>query len=65
MASKSTARVTALTDLPSSEAKWVKLQKVDYIDAKGVPRVWEVASRKTRGTSGVDAVARPVRLSRV
>jgi ADP-ribose pyrophosphatase len=57
MASKSTARVTAFTDLPSSEAKWVKLQKVDYIDAKGVPRVWEVASRKTRGSSGVDAVA--------
>ncbi|KAF3039938.1 hypothetical protein E8E12_008445 [Didymella heteroderae] len=57
MASKSKARVTSFTDLPSSEAKWVKLQKVDYIDAKGVSRVWEVASRKTRGKAGVDAVA--------
>ncbi|KAJ4989652.1 NUDIX domain-containing protein [Stagonosporopsis vannaccii] len=57
MASKSRAHVTSFTDLPSSEAKWVKLQKVSYIDAHGVSRVWEVASRKTRGSAGVDAVA--------
>jgi ADP-ribose pyrophosphatase len=49
--------VTALTDLPSSEAKWVKLQKATYTDAKGKERVWELASRKTTGKSGVDAVA--------
>jgi ADP-ribose pyrophosphatase len=55
MASK--AHVTSFTDLPSSEAKWVKLQKVTYVDAKGTERVWEVASRKTRGSAGVDAVA--------
>jgi ADP-ribose pyrophosphatase len=50
-------KVTSLVDLPSSEAKWVKLQKATYIDAKGKERVWEIASRKTTGKSGVDAVA--------
>lgn len=50
-------KVTALTDLPSNEAKWVKLQKATYIDSKGKERVWEIASRKTTGKSGVDAVA--------
>ncbi|KAJ4313484.1 hypothetical protein N0V94_006921 [Neodidymelliopsis sp. IMI 364377] len=57
MASKSTARVTALTPLPSSDAKWIQLQKIDYIDASGTSRTWEVATRKTRGKSGIDAVA--------
>jgi ADP-ribose pyrophosphatase len=50
-------KVTALTDLPSSEAKWIKLQKATYTDAKGTERVWEIASRKTTSKSGVDAVA--------
>ncbi|KAL5117821.1 hypothetical protein ACEQ8H_004295 [Pleosporales sp. CAS-2024a] len=50
-------KVTSLVDLPSSEAKWVKLQKATYVDAKGKERVWEIASRKTTGKSGVDAVA--------
>lgn len=53
----STPKVTAVTDLSSSEAKWVKLQKATYVDAKGKERVWEIASRKTTGKSGVDAVA--------
>jgi ADP-ribose pyrophosphatase len=49
--------ITSLVDLPSSEAKWVKLQKATYTDAKGKQRIWEIASRKTTGTAGVDAVA--------
>ena len=58
MASSSgTPKVTSLVDLPSSDAKWVKLQKATYIDAKGKERVWEIASRKTTGSAGVDAVA--------
>ncbi|KAH7084479.1 NUDIX hydrolase domain-like protein [Paraphoma chrysanthemicola] len=53
----STPKITSLTDLPSTEAKWIKLQKATYTDAKGKSRVWELASRKTTGKSGVDAVA--------
>lgn len=52
-----TPKVTSLEDLPSSQAKWVKLQKATYLDASGKERVWEIASRKTTGKSGVDAVA--------
>jgi len=55
--STGTPKVTSLVDLPSSDAKWVKLQKATYIDAKGKERIWEIASRKTTGTAGVDAVA--------
>lgn len=50
-------RITSTTELSSSEAKWVELQKVNWIDSTGKDRTWEVASRKTRGSSGVDAVA--------
>jgi ADP-ribose pyrophosphatase len=50
-------KVTSLVDLPSSSAKWIKLQKATYTDAHGVSRDWEIASRKTTSASGVDAVA--------
>lgn len=50
--------ITSVTELPTSEAKWVTLYKVSYLDQTGKPRTWEVASRKTRASSaGVDAVA--------
>ncbi|KAK4098982.1 hypothetical protein N658DRAFT_498804 [Parathielavia hyrcaniae] len=50
--------ITSVTDLPTSEAKWVTLQKISYIDQTGTQRTWEVASRKTRARSaGIDAVA--------
>jgi ADP-ribose pyrophosphatase len=49
--------ITKLTDLSSAEARWVELKKIDYIDQTGCERTWEVASRKTRGKAGVDAVA--------
>ncbi|CAO2653423.1 Nn.00g028340.m01.CDS01 [Neocucurbitaria sp. VM-36] len=52
-----TPKVTSLTDLPSTDAKWIKLQKATYTDAKGKERIWEIASRKTTGQAGVDAVA--------
>jgi ADP-ribose pyrophosphatase len=57
MSQSTTPKVTSLVDLPSADAKWVKLQKATYTDAHGVSRVWEIASRKTTGKSGVDAVA--------
>ncbi|KAF2804347.1 ADP-ribose pyrophosphatase [Mytilinidion resinicola] len=51
------AKITKTSDLPPSEAKWISFQKIDWVDQAGVARVWEVASRKTRGSSGIDAVA--------
>lgn len=50
--------ITRITDLPTSEAKWVALKKIEYVDQVGKARTWEVATRKTRAESaGVDAVA--------
>ncbi|RMZ76453.1 hypothetical protein DV737_g4816, partial [Chaetothyriales sp. CBS 132003] len=48
--------IISVKDLDSSQAKWVSLKKVDYIDQKGTSRSWEVAVRTTTSTSGVDAV---------
>ena len=50
-------RVNKITPLPLQEAKWIEFLKVDWTDQSGKPRVWETAARKTRGSSGVDAVA--------
>ncbi|KAK6523355.1 hypothetical protein TWF281_001335 [Arthrobotrys megalospora] len=49
--------ITAITTLSSADAKWVELQRIDWKDQTGKPRIWEVAARKTRGSSGIDAVA--------
>ncbi|KAK6339950.1 hypothetical protein TWF718_009339 [Orbilia javanica] len=49
--------ITAVTTLSSADAKWVELQRIDWKDQTGKPRIWEVAARKTRGSSGIDAVA--------
>ncbi|KAG5821589.1 hypothetical protein H9Q71_000120 [Fusarium xylarioides] len=49
--------VTKTSDLPLDEAKWITLKKIEYVDQVGKARTWEVATRKTRGKSGVDAVA--------
>jgi ADP-ribose pyrophosphatase len=49
--------ITKISDLPVEEAKWVTLKKIEYTDQVGKARTWETASRKTRGKSGVDAVA--------
>jgi ADP-ribose pyrophosphatase len=50
-------KVTSMTDLSSSEARWVGLKKVEFIDQTGTARSWEIAVRKTTSKSGVDAVA--------
>jgi ADP-ribose pyrophosphatase len=50
--------ITKISDLPTADAKWITLQKINYLDQTGAARTWEVASRKTRAASaGVDAVA--------
>ena len=53
----SSPKVTAVDALPASEAKWIEFQKISWTDQAGTARIWESASRKTRGKSGVDAVA--------
>lgn len=49
--------ITSITDLSPSEARWATLQKIDFVDETGTPRSWEMAARKTRSKSGIDAVA--------
>jgi ADP-ribose pyrophosphatase len=49
--------VDKVSPLPSEEAKWVEFQKIEWTDQEGKSRVWEAANRKTRGKSGIDAVA--------
>lgn len=46
---------TVPADKPSSPR--IEFQKISWTDQTGKSRVWEAASRKTRGKSGVDAVA--------
>jgi hypothetical protein len=50
-------KVTKVEPLPANEAKWIEFQKISWVDQTQKSRVWEAASRKTRGKSGVDAVA--------
>jgi len=54
---KQDPRVVSVSPLPSSEAKWSELQKIAWTDQTGKSRVWEAANRKTRGSTGVDAIA--------
>lgn len=49
--------IKKVSELPTDQAKWVTLRKVEYVDQVGKDRTWEVATRKTRGRAGVDAVA--------
>ncbi|KAI0147513.1 NUDIX hydrolase domain-like protein [Xylariaceae sp. FL1272] len=49
--------INKVSELPTDQAKWVTLKKLEYTDQVGKNRTWEVATRKTRGKSGVDAVA--------
>ncbi|KAL9106562.1 MAG: hypothetical protein Q9227_008408 [Pyrenula ochraceoflavens] len=43
--------------LSNDEAKWTQLNKIHWTDQTGKSRIWEMASRKTRGSTGIDAVA--------
>lgn len=51
------AKILKVEQLPATEAKWIEFQKISWQDQTGKPRIWEAAARKTRGSSGVDAVA--------
>jgi ADP-ribose pyrophosphatase len=51
------AKIDKVSPLPADEAKWIEFQKIDWTDQAGKQRVWESASRKTRGATGIDAVA--------
>jgi len=50
-------KVLSAQELPASEAKWITLKKLKWRDPDGKERLWECAERKTRGSSGIDAVA--------
>ncbi|TFK46045.1 hypothetical protein OE88DRAFT_1638999 [Heliocybe sulcata] len=49
--------VLSTQELSASEAKWVTLKRISWKDQTGKDRTWECAERKTRGSSGIDAVA--------
>lgn len=49
--------ITSITDLQTTDARWLALKRIQYVDQQGKSRTWEVATRKTRGKAGVDAVA--------
>ncbi|KAK8074954.1 MutT/nudix family protein [Apiospora hydei] len=41
----------------TNDARWIKLLKIDYEDARGKPRTWETAERRTRPKGGdIDGV---------
>jgi len=50
-------KIDKISTLSSSEAKWIEFNKIDWTDQEGKARIWEAASRKTRGSGGIDAVA--------
>ncbi|KAK5123780.1 hypothetical protein LTR85_002416 [Meristemomyces frigidus] len=50
-------KITRISPLSADEAKWTELQKIEWQDQTGKDRIWEAAARKTRGKTGVDAVA--------
>jgi len=54
---KNEPRIVSVTELPTSEAKWITLTQIKYVDQEGKERLWECAERKTRKSSGVDGVA--------
>jgi ADP-ribose pyrophosphatase len=49
--------IEKVSPLDSEQARWLKLQKIDWVDQNGNKRVWESVARTTRGATGVDAVA--------
>jgi len=50
-------KIISTEELSTSEARWITLKKIKWSDPDGKERLWECAERKTRGSSGVDAVA--------
>lgn len=54
--SSQSAKVVKVTPLEDSDAKWVGLRAIEWVDPTGKQRKWESADRKTR-KGDVDAVA--------
>ena len=54
---KQEPRIVKISTLSLDEGKWAELQKIQWTDQQGALRVWEAASRKTRSSTGVDAIA--------
>ncbi|KAI0460936.1 hypothetical protein LJB42_001472 [Komagataella kurtzmanii] len=51
------AKVIASQELSNSRAKWVRMERIRYLDPTGKERDWEMASRKSRAAeSDVDGV---------
>ncbi|KAI5121949.1 hypothetical protein M0805_002020 [Coniferiporia weirii] len=50
-------QIVSSRELPASEARWITLKELNWQDQEGKQRKWECAERKTRGSSGIDAVA--------
>ncbi|MCJ1400180.1 hypothetical protein MMC11_003384 [Xylographa trunciseda] len=50
-------KIRRISPLSPTEAKWTQLNKIEWTDQTGRDRIWEAASRKTRGKTGIDAVA--------
>ncbi|TYJ55857.1 hypothetical protein B9479_003380 [Cryptococcus floricola] len=44
------------TEEYKTDAKWLKLEKINWKDQDGKERAWEVANRSTRPKGGVDSV---------
>lgn len=56
------SKVISKSPLPTSEARWTKLTKIDWQDRSGKVRVWESAERSTRGKGGVDGISRDLKM---
>ncbi|KAK8016247.1 MutT/nudix family protein [Apiospora rasikravindrae] len=55
--STNAAKVVSTQPLDTNDARWIKLLKIDYKDARGKPRTWETAERRTRPQGGdIDGV---------
>ncbi|KAK8061276.1 MutT/nudix family protein [Apiospora phragmitis] len=55
--SASDANVVSTQPLDTNDARWIKLLKIDYKDARGEQRTWETAERRTRPKGGdIDGV---------
>jgi ADP-ribose pyrophosphatase len=52
-----TPHITSTAPLSPNTAKWIEFLHLTYMDSHGVLRTWEACGRKTRGSSGIDAVA--------
>jgi hypothetical protein len=50
------SKIISSNPLPTTEAKWTKLTKINWQDPSGKPRIWESAERSTRSKGGIDGI---------